>query len=100
MEVGPCPDASPGLGRMLWDGPCTEAWEELGWKPSGLDEYGDSPTTRCVYSIEAVIDTGLPSSEWAYETVAICDGDGDGQQAMYRAERLGTPAPETADDVY
>jgi hypothetical protein len=99
-DVEPCPNSNPGLGRMLWEGPCTDAWEELGWKPADVDEFGDSPTTRCVYSFEPVVDTGLPSSKWSYVAEAVCDGDGDGQQAIYSVKDLGNAEAKTAGDVF
>jgi hypothetical protein len=99
-DPGPCPQATPGLERLDWAGPCAQAWEELGWRPGDRDQSGNPATTRCVYSMVLDVDTGLPPSKWGFEAIATCDGDGDGEQARYRATFQEEASMITEETVY
>jgi hypothetical protein len=80
-----CPDSEPGRSQRPWVGPCTAAWQVLGWEPDEM--------VRCSYRAEL-----LPGDDFAI--VASCDIDGDGEPAVYRANRAEKASMISLNNVY
>jgi hypothetical protein len=92
--VEPCPPTWMSLGReqVAWDSTwdCYSQFEALGWTPYGM--------TRGRYAIVAA--PGSTSSDDDFRVTGEADIDGDGDFAVYAANRAEKATMETYNNIY
>lgn len=72
VEALPCPEGEIGTSRLRWTGQCVEDWDEIGWRPGGIEAEDGVVVTDCQYSIELYDDIE------GFVAVARCDENLDG----------------------